>query len=101
MAPPPKDRKPAMKRMGLVWVAVLSLFVAELLFYTWCRVQCTRTRYLIYDDLTKHKELAARENSLNIELARLKTPENISRIARQKLALAMPDPQQIIWVPQP
>lgn len=97
-----KQKRPAKaskRSMGLMWVSILSLLVMELLFYTWCRVQCTRTGYLITEERTKQKELKTLENSLNIELARLKAPENISRIARQKLALGMPEPQQIILVP--
>jgi hypothetical protein len=87
------------RRAGWVWVSVLSLLGVELLGYTWCRVQCTRTDYMITEALARFKELNTRENSLNIELARLKAPENISRMARQKLALGMPEPRQIIWVP--
>jgi len=75
------------------------LFVGELLFYTWCRVQCVRTGYAIAQESRKQKELKTLQNSLKIELARLKAPENIARIARTQLGLSMPDPQQIILVP--
>jgi cell division protein FtsL len=84
-----------------IWVAMLSLFIGELLFYTWCRVQCVQAGYAIANESRKQQELRAFQNSLKIELARLKAPENISRIAREQLALGMPDARQIIVVPQP
>ncbi len=87
------------QRSGLIWVVLLALFVGELLFYTWCRVQCVQTGYDITRETRKQKELVALQNSLDIELARLKAPENISRIARNQLALGMPEPQQIILMP--
>lgn len=87
------------RRMSPLWVAVLSMFVVELLFYTWCRVQCTRTGYLITEESNRNQELKMVRNSLNIELARLKAPENISRVARNKLGMGMPEPQQIVLVP--
>lgn len=94
-----KITKKTNRRLSLAWAAVLSLFVLELLFYTWCRVQCTRTGYLINEQSNKNKELMTVENSLNIELARLKAPDNISRVARQKLGMGMPEPQQIVLIP--
>lgn len=99
MATKPKRTKAPKRRTGLMWVAVLSLVVVELLFYTWCRVQCTRTGFLITEESNRNKELKMAQNSLNIELARLKAPENISRMARQELDMGMPEPQQIILVP--
>jgi cell division protein FtsL len=87
------------RRIALIWLVLLSLFVGELLFYTWCRVECVQTGYAISAESRKQKELQLLQNSLKIELARLKAPENISRIARERLALAMPEPEQIIVVP--
>ncbi len=86
-------------KTGLIWLAVLLLFIGELLFYTWCRVQCVQAGYVIAQETNRQKELTTLQNSLNIELARIKAPENISRIAREKLALSRPGPKQIITVP--
>jgi len=94
-----KKERQNKQRTGLIWVLLLSLFVGELLFYTWCRVQCVQTGYDTARETRKQKELQALQNSLNIELARLRAPENISRIARAQLSLGMPEPQQIVVVP--
>lgn len=99
MAAKPKGKAPSKRRVGMVWVLVLSLLTGELLFYTWCRVQCTGTGYAIARESHKQQELKTLQNSLKIEMARLKAPEHLSRIAREKLALGMPDAQQIVVVP--
>ena len=94
-----KGRRPGLRKQVLLCAFVLSVGVAEMLFYTWCRVQCVRTGYLIALESRRQQELTRFQNNLNIELARLKTPENLSRIARDKLSLVMPEPEQIIVVP--
>lgn len=87
------------RRIGVVWVALLTIFLGELLLYTWCRVECVQTGYGITTERRKQKELQLLQNSLKIELAHLKAPESVSRIARERLALAVPEPEQIVVVP--
>jgi cell division protein FtsL len=88
------------RRFRLVWVVlVLAVFIGELLFYTWCRVQYVHTGYAIAAETRRQQELKMLQNNLKIEQARLKAPENLSRIARQKLALGMPEAHQIVSVP--
>jgi cell division protein FtsL len=99
MAAKPKGKAPPKRRIRFAWVLVLTLLTGELLFYTWCRVQCTGTGYAIARESHKQQELKTLQNSLKIEMARLKAPEYLSRIAREKLALSMPDAQQIVVVP--
>lgn len=81
------------------WALMLSLFIVELLFYTWFRVQCVQTGYAIAKENRKAQELVSLQNNLKIELARLKAPERISDIARNQLGLKMPAPEQTIMVP--
>jgi cell division protein FtsB len=99
MAAKPKSKPNPATRMTWTWVMILFLFIAELLFYTYCRVQCVQMGIAISIERSKQGELAALQNSLKIELARLKAPERISIIARKNLGLGMPDPAQIILVP--
>ena len=93
-----KARK-ARKGRTWIWVLALTLFIGELFFYTWCRVQCTQAGMAISAERRKQQELSTLANSLNIELARLKAPERISYIAKHNLGLKMPDPSQTILVP--
>lgn len=99
MASNRKHKQKPGKRLTWTWVMVLFLFIGELLFYTYCRVQCVQEGIAISTQQEKHKELSALQNRLKIELARLKAPERISVIARKNLGLGMPDPAQIIMVP--
>jgi cell division protein FtsL len=92
-------KKPWAKKMTGVWIFILALFMGELLFYTWCRVQCVQVGIAISAERRKAEELNTLRNSLKIELARLKAPERISYIARKKLGLDMPEPSKTIMVP--
>ncbi len=99
MANARKKTKTTGRRLTGVWALVLALFMVELLFYTWCRVQCVQVGISISAERNRQQELGDRQNSLKIELARLKAPERISYIARKKMGLIMPDSRQTIMVP--
>ena len=81
-----------------VWIVLTCLFIAELLVYTWCRVQCIRTGYEISAEANRQVELIAVKKKLRIELQRLKSPERIARIAKERLNLALPTSEQIITI---
>ena len=82
-----------------IWIVLLALFIAELLFYTWCRVQCTRLGYEMTKDVEANRKQMVLQNSLVLELARLKSPERISAIARQQLKLEPPSHEQMVVLP--
>jgi len=77
----------------------MFFFIVELLFYTWCRVQNVRIGYEITQALAQHQQLVTMHNNLKIETARLKSPERISKIAREQLGLTTPSPGQVIVLP--
>ncbi len=83
----------------LLWGLILLVFLGQLLFYTWCRVQCVQIGYQIASETDKRQQLIALQNSLRIEMARLKSPERIARIARYELGLETPGPEQTIVIP--
>jgi cell division protein FtsL len=82
-----------------VWVVLLLILMGEFLFYTWCRVQCVRSGYRITAEKKRHKKLLNLQKNLQVELAGLKSPDRIGRIAREQLGLVMPEPKQIIVIP--
>ncbi len=82
-----------------IFIILLVIFMTELLFYTWCRVQCVETGYKISQAKEHHRRLIALQKNLRVELSNLKSPERIVRIARKKLGLVMPGPRQIIVIP--
>lgn len=82
-----------------IWIFLLVLFISEFLFYAWCRVQCTRLGYEMTKDVEANRKQMLIQNSLVIELARLKSPERISAIARQQLKLEPPSHEQMVVLP--
>ena len=86
-------------RIIRIWICVMALFLGELLLYTWCRVQSVRVGYTISAQHEVQQRLVMRQNRLKIELAHLKSPERIESIARRKMGLTAPEPQQVITLP--
>lgn len=82
-----------------VWLAIMILFIGELFFYTWCRVQYIQMGYDISEEVEEQRSLTSLHQNLKIELARLKSPARIEKIARQRLGLIAPSEEQIIVVP--
>ena len=77
----------------------MGLFIAELLFYTWCRVQSIQVRYEISELNAKQERMVRLQDNLKIELARLKSPQRIAKIAKQQLGLVAPTSKQLIVIP--
>jgi cell division protein FtsL len=86
------------KMVGLCF-ALMAVFIAELLLYTWTRVQCTQVGYEINQATQTYQQRVTMQNNLKIELARLKSPERIAAIAQQRLGLGVPNPEQIVVIP--
>lgn len=93
-----KNRKTG-KSMTVKWLFVIFIFIAQLFFYTWSRVQCIKTGYEIMDEAKNCKKLINMQKNLKLELASLKSQERLSKIAEYKLGLATPLPNQIIIMP--
>ena len=77
----------------------MGLFIAELLFYTWCRVQSVQVRYEISALAADQERMLKLQDNLKIELARLKSPQRIAQIATQQLGLVAPTSKQLIIIP--
>ncbi len=81
------------------WLFLMLIFIAELLSYTWCRVQCVGVGYEISKESDSYRNLIALQNNLKIELAHLKSPKRIEKIAKEQLGLIVPTPKHIILIP--
>ena len=79
-------------------LACMALFIVELFFYTWCRVQYTNIGYEISRAKKTHRELNKKQRSLKIELGRLKSPDRIVKIAEEYLGLTLPSPEQTVTI---
>ena len=87
------------KRNVFFSIIVLSAFLAELYGYAWCRVQCVKIGYSIAEATQKKEQLYALQESLSIELERLKSPNRIIQIAKNQIGLNMPEQRQIVQIP--
>lgn len=87
-----------LKAVG-IWIGIMLIFIAELLFYTWSRVQCVQLGYEISNAAEIQRTRATLQNNLKIELARLKSPERIATIAKNRLGLIIPTPSKVITIP--
>ena len=92
-------KKSKMLKFTGLWIIMLGLFLGELFFYTWCRVNNVRLGYEVAQETDKQTKLLAYQENLKIELARLKSPERIARIATEQLDLVMPRADQTILIP--
>ena len=86
-------------KMVIIWFIIMAAFIAELLIYTWSRVQCINTGYEISNENNKKRNLIKLQNNLKVELARLKSPERLAKIAKNQLGLKTPEPEQMIIIP--
>ena len=77
----------------------MGLFIGELLFYTWCRVQSIQVRYEISELAADQDRLVMLQDNLKIELARLKSPQRIAKIAKERLGLILPTNKQLMLIP--
>lgn len=91
-------KKSELKTIAL-WFILMAVFIFQLLFYTWCRVQCTQAGYEISKQTGTRLYLITQQNNLRIELARLKSPERIAGIAKNQLGLTTPAPEQMVVIP--
>jgi cell division protein FtsL len=85
---------PGRKNIG-IWIMVMFCFIGELFFYTWCRVQAVKVGYEISQANENRQSLLKRQKNLKIELARLKSPERLNRLAKQ-LRLETPTSKQMV-----
>jgi len=94
-----KNRKQRNPKVTIAFLCLMLVFIAELLFYTWCRVQSVRIKYEIAAQTSGIWQQSAMQDNLKIEFARLKSPSRIAKIAKTQLGLITPTSKQTILMP--
>ena len=86
------------KQIFLV-VSMLVIFMGSSIGYVWSNFERTQLGYGLSQ--LKREEMKLREinRKLRLELAILKSPQNLETLAMEKLGLKQPSPQQIIVLP--
>ena len=96
------SKRPAKKGLfagGIVLGLVLmGFFICELFVYAWCRVQYTSVGYEISRAREEQGRLIAIQKELQVELARLKSPERLAGISETSMGLIMPSSRQMVVV---
>lgn len=94
-----KKKKALNRKMAALYLGLMFVFIIELLFYTYCRVQSTQISGDISRESARYSELVSMRDSLTVELARLKSPQRIAKIAREQFGLVFPNSNQIVVLP--
>jgi cell division protein FtsL len=96
------SKKKRIKRnpiLTMSYLVLMAVFIGELLFSAWCREQSR----IVDTDIVKQTQISERlsdmQAKLKIELAALKSPKRIKKIARDRLDLITPTPKQTIVIP--
>jgi len=91
-------REPASKRFGwrraLLAALLAGLAVSLCLVRVWARTEVVRMGYDLRAAGESQRSLVVERDRLRRELAALKTPERIERLARGKLGMKEPSPAQ-------
>lgn len=86
------------RKKTVMWFFIMVVFFIELFGNAWCRVQCVRIGYETSKEAQRYQKLVKLHNSLKIEVARLKSPERISGIAKKRLFMIAPSLEQTILI---
>jgi len=83
-------------RPWLLGLAIWLLIVGCAVLFVWTRIEVTRLEYRISQLSSTKRQLEQTHKKLALEKASLEDPGRIERIARQKLNMQDPRPQQIV-----
>ncbi|EFK06865.1 putative cell division protein FtsL [delta proteobacterium NaphS2] len=67
--------------------------------YVWSNFERTQIGYSLSQLQRKEMRLKETNQKLKLELATLKSPQNLQRLAIQKFGLSPPKPEQIVLLP--
>lgn len=89
---PPADNRPG----SFAWILVIICLLFALFVFAWARIQCTQSRFAISAAIQKQEKLRAENQNLEIEGARLRSPDRIRTIAETRFGLRMPTPETTV-----
>lgn len=92
----PGKAKARGKTSGLLVLCIIAALIAVSLFYVWSRVMVINLGYDLSESMDKRWKMIGDNKKLHIEIALLKSPARIERIAEEELGMEKPLPGQII-----
>jgi cell division protein FtsL len=87
------------RRQVVVTLMMLICFMGTGIGYVWSNFERTQIGYDLSQLKKEEMRLEEINQKLKLELATLKSPQNLERLAIQKLGLGSPKPEQIILLP--
>ena len=90
-APPAPSRRGLVLLLIVVVLSITSAAIAEV----WTHLRAIEYGYQIARARKAQTKLRERNRRLHIELALLKSPERVGRVARQEMGMRQPEPEQI------
>jgi len=79
----------------ILWVVFVTVMA---LFYVWIRVQVLHEGYAIELLRGEASELSKKLSGIEADIARLKAPDRLEEVARNKLNMSAPTAEQIVFV---
>lgn len=85
-------------RFSVLMFLLLFVFFGEFYCFAWSSTKHRDLGYAITKLAAEYEALITRQKNLKIEVAVLKTPQRIERIAKTKMGLKSPSQNQIITI---
>jgi cell division protein FtsL len=82
-------------------MAIVAPVVCAALFYVWAQVTTTRLGYTVSQVSDTHRSLLEVNRGLRIEVAALRAPERLERLAIERFRLVPPKNEQVIRLEEP
>ncbi len=80
------------------WAVWLIFATVLALFYVWSRVQVVSLGYELTTLKLQAEELGKQISSLELEMAKMKSPKRLEEIARNELFMQAPTAEQIVLI---
>lgn len=77
---------------------ILLFFTAWAFFHIWSRHMSTELGYKISTEQTTKEELLGENKSLRLEISTLRSTRRLEAIARDKLGMSSPRPDQVVYL---
>lgn len=81
--------------MIIVFMVSTAMVFSGSLFYVWSRLKTVNLSYDISRQTQLQRDLIQQNKRLNLEVATLKSPDRIEKIARKELGMIVPERGQV------
>ncbi len=89
------------ERPGIKYSAILAIVLvltASSLVFVWSHVRLTELKYQIAKDISIKEGLLEENRKLKVEIASLKSPQRLEKIARERFGMTYPEKEQVVFL---